>query len=365
LELQDAFAQTIYAQLKEEAIVFDSVVLGADARGSAYSITKDGRVYWYWQVSTPSGIRKMLVGRDSEETRATIARMRSQKRERADLLDGLKRASAAFLAAGGMRNEPSHFRVMDKLALAGLFRKGLVLVGSHGFVSIGNALGVRWERQVKTTDMDLARSKSIAVAVPDDSNETLSVPEVAKSVDSSFFLVPELDVRQASSSLMSRKTKVKIDFLTARRSGDKPGTRYFPDIDIAATPLRFMDYLLSGQNFKGLIVGNYAIPVTLPDPARFAIHKLIIAQERNLNRDIKAIKDIQQANEVLDALLALGKETGIRDAVAAAGNLRGAFANINKSIDAPRGLSDEVKAFVKPLAARRNKRKRLAPDRKS
>ena len=69
MEPQDALTQTLYAQLKEEAIVFDSMVLGGGVRGSAYSISKDGRIYWYWQVSTPAGNRKVLVGRDSEETR--------------------------------------------------------------------------------------------------------------------------------------------------------------------------------------------------------------------------------------------------------------------------------------------------------
>ncbi|MFA7269781.1 MAG: GSU2403 family nucleotidyltransferase fold protein, partial [Sterolibacterium sp.] len=283
MESQDALTQTLYAQLKEEAVVFDSMVLGGGVRGSAYRITKDDRTYWYWQVSTPAGNRKVFVGRDSEETRAAVARLETQRQEHAELSEGLKRASAAFLASGGMSNEPSHFRVMDKLAQAGLFRKGLVLVGSHGFVSIGNALGVRWNSHMKTSDLDLARSQSIAIAVPTDSGETLSVPDVAKSADNSFFLVPELDPRAPSSTLMSRKTKVRIDFLTTQKSSDKTGTKYFPDIDITATPLRFMDYLLSGQNFKGLIVGNYAIPVMLPDPARFAVHKLIIAQERTLN----------------------------------------------------------------------------------
>ena len=360
MELQDVLTQTLYSQIREEAVIFDSLVFGEGATGSAYSITHQGRVYWYWQVSTPTGNRKMLIGRDSDETRSTIARLETQRGNREQLLDGLKRASAAFLASGGMSNEPAHFRVMEKLAMAGLFRKNLVLIGSHGFVSIGNALGVRWHGQLKTTDMDIARSQSIAIAVPTDSGEILSVPDVAKSADSSFFLVAELDPRKPSSTLMSRKTKVKLDFLTTQKSMENTETRYFADINIAASPLRFMDYLLSGNNFKGLIVGNYAIPVTLPDPARFAIHKLIIAQERTANRDIKALKDIRQADEVLQALIILGKEFEIRDAMSSACKIRGALANINKSIIEPSGLSDGVREVIGPLAVK-PKSSRSAP----
>ncbi len=279
--------------------------------------------------------------------------METQRAEQAELYDGLKRASAAFLASGGMPNEPTHFRVMDKLAMAGLFRKGLVLVGSHAFVSLGNALGVRWGSYRKTRDMDFARSQNVAIAVPEDSGEMLRVLDVAKGVDSSFFLVPELNPAQPSSILMSRKTKVKIDFLTLQKVRDDSATRYFADIGIAATPLRFMDYLLSGPTFKGLIVGNYAIPVTLPDPARFAVHKLIIAQERTLNRDIKAVKDIQQADEIFQALLAMGKDSEIRDAIAAARTRRGALANVKKSIATPAGFSDEVRDVIKAMLTNR------------
>jgi len=102
-------------------------------------------------------------------------------------------------------------------------------------------------------------------------------------------------------------------------------------------------------------VGNHAIPVALPGPARFAVHKLIIAQERVLNRDIKAIKDLQQANEIVQALLAFGKEAEIRDAIASAGKWGGALANINKSIDAPNGLSDDVRKLIKPWAKKSNR----------
>ncbi|MFA7269335.1 MAG: hypothetical protein WC073_08325, partial [Sterolibacterium sp.] len=67
-----------------------------------------------------------------------------------------------------------------------------------------------------------------------------------------------------------------------------------------------------------------------------------------LNRDIKAIKDIQQANGILQALLAFGKEAEIRDAIAIAGKLRRAFANINKSINTPMLISDDVRNVIIP-----------------
>ncbi len=251
-----------------------------------------------------------------------------------------------------MSNEPAHFRVMDKLASAGLFRKGLVLVGSHAFVALGNALGVSWGSHIRTTDMDLARSQTIALAVPDDTGETLQALEEAKKVDASFFLVPELNPREPSSTIMSRRSKVKLDFLTVKKGRDTTGTKYFSDIGIAATPLKYMDYLLAGPTFKGLIVGNYAIPITLPDPARFAIHKLIIAQERVRDRDVKAIKDIEQANAVLQALVELGRDADIEEALECSRTWSGAMKNIKTSLGMRRGLSEDIQQRLKQFTGR-------------
>ncbi|MBK7425020.1 MAG: hypothetical protein IPJ48_19160 [Propionivibrio sp.] len=74
-------------------------------------------------------------------------------------------------------------------------------------------LGVRWGGNMKTTDMDFARPSGIALAIPD-SGESINVPASIKEFDPTFFEVPMLNNKHPSTSLMSRKTKIKIDFLT-------------------------------------------------------------------------------------------------------------------------------------------------------
>lgn len=78
---------------------------------------------------------------------------------------------------------------------------------------------------------------------------------------------------------------------------------FFDDLGIAAEPLRFMNFLLNGEPLKGLVIGSYAIPVTLPNPARFAIHKLIISQERPHHFKTRSQKDIAQAAILLEYLI--------------------------------------------------------------
>ena len=81
--------------------------------------------------------------------------------------------------------------------------------------------------------------------------------------------------------------------------------------------LPILDYLLGGDNRRGLVVGSYAFPINLPDPARFAIHKLVIAQARRSESEAKSQKDIRQADELLAGLLELGLEDETVAALAA------------------------------------------------
>ncbi|MCA9973119.1 MAG: hypothetical protein KC425_23030, partial [Anaerolineales bacterium] len=99
------------------------------------------------------------------------------------------------------------------------------------------------------------------------------------------------------------------------------------------TPLRYMDSLLGGDNRRGLVVGSYAFPINLRDAARFAIHKLVIAQARRSETEAKSQKDIRQADELLAGLLELGLEDEAVAALAAlpAAGYPAALAHVRRS----------------------------------
>ncbi|MDP2880082.1 MAG: GSU2403 family nucleotidyltransferase fold protein [Azonexus sp.] len=274
---QSPVSQTLYAQLLEEASVFKATIFEQGIAGSPYLNHANGYAYWYWQVTTPDGkLKRLSLGRDTPETQALVDRRKTRKAEAGDAITALRATTKAFVASGGMSMESAHFRVMEHLAQAGLFRKGLVLVGSHAFTALGNLLGLRWGSQLKTSDMDFARAQGISLALPGNA-EAIDVLAGAQELDPTFFAVPQLDHRQPSIAIISRKTRIKLDFLTTHAATETDLPRNFDDLGIAATPLRYMDYLLGGLNRRGLVIGTYAFPINLPDPARFAIHKLIIA----------------------------------------------------------------------------------------
>jgi hypothetical protein len=342
VEIQSALTQTLYAQLLEEATAYSVAIFEQGLIGSPYINKAGGHQYVYWQVKLPDGnFKRTSLGRNSPETQVLVQQLLARRNSAEELTESLKASARAFVGSGGMVIDLSHFKVIESLARAGLFSKGVVLVGSHAFTSIGNTLGVRWGQSLKTTDMDFARPSGIALAIPD-AGEHINVPAKVKEFDRTYFEVPQLNNKNPSTSLMSNKSKIKIDFLTVQRNGIDSKPHYFADLSIAAEPLKYMDYLLGGQSVMGLVVGSHAIPVNLPDPARFAVHKLVIAQERTLSFETKSAKDIRQATDVLEALIETDREHDIQQAIADLLAVPKALANVQKSMERMEGRAKEV-----------------------
>ncbi len=99
-----------------------------------------------------------------------------------------------------------------------------------------------------------------------------------------------------------------IEFLTPERGRGTEEPVSLPTLGINATALRFLNFL-SENTIK---VSLEDFKVTLPHPARFALHKLIVAQRRK-NKD-KALKDNMMALEILNDLMEVGEKESIRSA---------------------------------------------------
>jgi hypothetical protein len=98
-----------------------------------------------------------------------------------------------------------------------------------------------------------------------------------------------------------------IEFLVPEkgRGANKPYP--LPQLGINATPLRFLNFL-SSNTIKVKVEDFY---LTLPHPANFSLHKLIIFQRRA--GEEKAIKDKKTAVEILRALIDKGEAVVIKD----------------------------------------------------
>ncbi len=192
----------------------------------------------------------------------------------------------------------------DVLArLASVFRVGGVLVGSHAFAVLGNMLGVRWqEAMVRTDDVDIAHDHRIAVALARD-GAPANIPKDLGDVLPRFSVLNPTD---PATSFRVRGTQVDVEVLTPLFIGrERRRPIRIEAIGAAATPLRFLDYLIE-ETQRGAVLGGSGVLVNVPRPGRFALHKLIVASRRSRGTfgTTKAPQDRAQASALLRVLLA-------------------------------------------------------------
>jgi len=294
--------QTLYAELLEHQLGVQAARSLGLLPGTFTTKVVKGETYVYYQASLPGGkTRQFYLGRRSTALDRLVQRF---ERDRAALAEDKVRTRrlVAQLRAGGaaVADAPSA-RVIAGLAEAGLFSAGGVLVGTHAFAVLGNVLGVRWAGgSLRTQDVDVgADERDIDVAVSD---QALDIPAVIDSLNMGFLPVPSLDPKSPATSFKVRGQALRVDLLCPKR-GHSDAPVFIPRWNAAAYPLELLEYLLESPE-KGVLLGGDGTLVNVPSPARFAVHKLVVAQRRPAAFAAKARKDIVQAAHVLEVLLA-------------------------------------------------------------
>ena len=72
-------------------------------------------------------------------------------------------------------------------------------------------------------------------------------------------------------------------------------------LNAAAEPLRFLDFLIEDPISAVMIAGTPCL-VRVPQPSRYALHKLIVSQERDATAADKKKKDLKQARALFSLL---------------------------------------------------------------
>lgn len=114
--------------------------------------------------------------------------------------------------------------------------------------------------------------------------------------------VPPLDPRQPSTSFKVRGAGLRVDLLTTVSGRRKTGPVPIPRLRAAAQPLPFLDFILE-HPVRGAVVNGGGVLVNVPDPARFALHKLIVAGERDVLMHAKREKDLHHSAQLLSLLV--------------------------------------------------------------
>lgn len=267
--------------------------------GTPVSKVVSGGTYWYLQSRGGGLDVQRYLGPESPELLARLAEWKRLRAELAPELDELARLNEMAVAGGVPREPASAVRALELLAAGGLFRAGALLVGTRAFAAYGPLLGFRAPLAARTQDVDVALPRTIEIALP--RQEATALAARLGETEPPFLPVPELDSRRPSTSFKLRGQELRVDFLTPRRRGDGERSVPVPALGLAAAPLEMLDYLVAAP-VAAVLSGPRPVLVRVPDPARFALHKLWLAAERSTQEAARARKDREQAAVLLELL---------------------------------------------------------------
>jgi len=292
--------QTLYAELLEQLTALETRRSIGRVPGCFVTKTVKGETYYYFQHSDPGGVlRQRYVGKRTPALEKVLARFQEEKKRFQTDAAHIQRLCAQLRAGGALVTDSTSGRVLKAFAESGVFHLGGVLVGTHAFTVLGNLLGVRWTHHaIKTQDIDIASASGLQIAVPD---LQADVPKTLESLEMGFLPVPSLDPKHPSTSFKVRGAALRVDLLTPARGPAEHAPIVIGRFNVAAQPLLFLDYLIAHYESASLINGG-GVLVHVPNPARFAFHKLIVSQSRGVAAHSKAGKDLEQAAQIFSVL---------------------------------------------------------------
>ena len=289
--------QTLYAEVFALLLALEGGRGWPHLAGTFTTKSVGGRDYVYFQYSDPGGTKRQFsIGLRTPAVDAIVEAYADGRGRHVAELEQIDRL-VRLLRAGGLTATPHAVaRVLRGLADAGVFRLGGVLVGSYGFALIGNVLGVHWpEAAWRTQDVDVASRMELATPALE-----ADVPQVLESLQMGFVPVPQFDPRHASTSFKVRGKQLRVDLITPGRERQTAPV-YIPRFKAAAAPIKFLS-LLMHEHVSAVAVDGGATRVTVPAPARFALHKLLVSQSRSVAQQTKSGKDLHQSALLLEVL---------------------------------------------------------------
>jgi len=330
--------QTMYADLLQ------SIAL-ADVDHGSVSVRKiKGIEYLYVTTKDGSKRHQKSLGRASDPVAQAKA---DEVRQAAEHAKGLRTTVSALKKAHIPSPSLPLGRVLEVIANADLFKQGVVLVGTAAYQTYPCLVGAYLPSSALTTsDADLLVSSFVAHDEPQD------LEKILQRADPTFKAHMSRD--DALPKLFKAANNFQVDILTKFGRGRKSPIR-IDDLQCSAEALTFMEYLAE-ESTEAVALYGTGVLVSVPPPIRYAIHKLLIAQERKAGSPKRA-KDLKQAKDLIDVFL----ETDNAAFEEALEEARGRGQKWKKNIDASlRDMNRHVRQARLPLTHRRT---RIRPKR--
>jgi len=275
--------------------------LAQNVRGSTYehgsvvSRKRRGRDYLYVVSKDGSERTERYLGPASDPAAAAEA---SRVKHAAEQARGQRATVSALKQARIAAPSLQLGRVLEVVANAGLFDDGVVLVGTAAFQTYACILGYHLPgAAIMTNDADLLVASFVAGGRKQD------LEAILKRADPTF--VAQMRNEDKLPGVFKSSDGFAVDVLTKYGRGRRSPV-LVEALSCSAQALRFMEYL-SEDSMEAVALYGAGVLVKVPPPLRYAIHKLLIAQERRGKFSPKKRKDLEQARDLLDIFLETDK----------------------------------------------------------
>lgn len=289
--------QTMYADL------IQSRELG-DNPGSVTVRKIKGKEYLYVTVKDGGTRRQRSLGRaDSPDAIAKA----EQFKDSAARARGLRTTVSLLKKAHVPGPSLPLGRVLEAIANAGLFSKGVMLVGTAAYQTYPCLVGAFLpSTALMTNDADILLSSFVSKDEPKD------LEAILKRADPTFKAVMSNDDKLPK--VFRAANNFQVDILT-KFGRNRKSPVLFDDLQCSAEAMKFMEYL-ADESVDAVALYGTGVLVKVPPPMRYAIHKLLIAQERKAKAP-KRNKDLKQAKDLIDVFLETDSD-GFEDELARA-----------------------------------------------
>lgn len=244
-------------------------VAGAPMAGTPYSRSRDGISYLYAKL--PAGRVRVdrFLGRAGDPAAQAEA---AELRRGAALARERRRTVAALRAAGLAGPGRAVGATLEGLAFAGLFEGGAVLVGDIAYLVGAAMLGRRLSgSRADPGALDIALNAPAFDPVP--------VETILRRVAPDFAAV--LRAEPGGDAPLLSPEGYRVDGAIRPRgvvADPAPARPTEPEADSA--PMEQLGWLIE-RPVRAVALWGAGVPVAIPDPARLAVHSLIVAGRRS------------------------------------------------------------------------------------
>jgi hypothetical protein len=262
-----------------------------------------GKTYLFKKIDSKGNGR--VIGPRDPGSERTLAAFRARKAElksrHADLKARLAehaRLAKALSLARVPRTAAAVLRVLNRQGLLG---RNFIVVGTNALYAYEAAAGARFDPAVMdTADVDILWESRAKLSLAADARGA-GLIGILRQADRSFQVVRSRGFRAANrDGYMVDLLKPLPRDLIADESPDAIGG----NDDLFAAETKNLAWLLSAKKFRATAVGmdGFPVPLVVPDPRLFALHKLWLANQRD-REPVKKSRDRAQGRAVLQLLL--------------------------------------------------------------